>query len=193
MPTARLPDINSAFVRDRETANKALREKDFMTAMGALQSYNALLPEKNRIKISTAEYRLATQTKIWYVCSTKDCPKTPYQDTIRYRRTLPAIEALARNCKTVMVWRCSNCNAVKEISDTRVQRARADNPSYHQVVPEPPSKTDIFSSYEYEEKLAKWAWNFLIELDHQAAEYRDEHWTREDEAALLDQMKVDEK
>jgi len=191
MPTSRLPDINSAFTKHRDVIIRALKDRDFSTVLGELNAYNGLLPIKKRIRISSDEYAEQTKTQVWFLCECGE--KTPYDDTYQFAKTLNAYQTLIRGKCKVEVWRCMHCNKVTEIAETKIRQDVIQHPVFLQVVPDPPRLDQIYSMYEYQRAFVLWAWAFLGELDHWAAEYRDENWIRgNDETQILADLQSDE-
>ena len=55
MPQARLPDINTAFIRYRSEVLVGMKKGDWDSMHGSLNGINGLLPQEYQVKISDAK------------------------------------------------------------------------------------------------------------------------------------------
>ena len=67
MPQARLPDINTAFIKYRNEVIAAIKRKDYDNMHGSLNGINGLLPTEYQVIISNTKYEELTRTDIQYL------------------------------------------------------------------------------------------------------------------------------
>ena len=78
MPQARLPDINTAFIRYRSEVLVGMKKGDWDSMHGSLNGINGLLPQEYQVKISDAKYYELVKEDIEYECnSCKNNDGTP--------------------------------------------------------------------------------------------------------------------
>ena len=184
MPQARLPDINTAFIKYRNEAIGAMKRKDYDNMHGALNGLNGLLPEQYRVIISSAKYEQLTKEDITYECKTctaqKGEPVEIYKEQVQVFDLYPdRMQRLLFGAQLETVWRCPKCDSIQRLQDTVINITKLQDPYFIKVVPDPPNKkTGLMDKLRFDIEVKKWAWQMLNELEHQMAKFRDDNWMR---------------
>lgn len=187
MPQARLPDINTAFIRYRSEVLVGMKKGDWDSMHGSLNGINGLLPQEYQVKISDVKYYEMVKEDIEYECnSCKNNDGTPSnipKEQIEVFTLYPnAMQQLLFRGQKEQVWICPKCNKVQRLKDTNVVITKLENPYFLGVVPEPPNKKEgLMDKLTFEKKVVSWGWQMLNELEHKMALFRDDNWTRGDE------------
>ena len=180
MPQARLPDINSSFMKYRNEAIMAIRNKNWVLMHGALNATNASLPEKYRVIISTLEYDKITKVETIYFCNF--CTFQHEKFTISIFEVPPdVLGGLIYGNDTYPVWQCSKCNRTNRLLGTLIDKPKLQNPSIIGVVRDPPERKDgLMNRLIFNNSIATWGLTLLKELEAKEAQFRDDHWNRGD-------------
>tara|TARA_Y100001936_G_scaffold191447_1_gene190536 strand:+ start:437 stop:1003 length:567 start_codon:yes stop_codon:yes gene_type:complete len=178
---SKLPDINSAIVRHRNAALLAFEKGLFEVAAISLNSINALLPEDFRVEINTKKYEQLKQEKKIITCMF--CKEEYSRDTIEVFELIHnAMELMIYAQKSKMVWHCSKCNAIQNLSNSSLKVQKYQNPTFFKVVPEMPRRTDgISDRLGHQNKLKQWYSTYLEELECQIGIYRAEYMAQQDD------------
>ena len=185
MPQARLPDINTAFIRYRSEVLVGMKKGDWDSMHGSLNGINGLLPQEYQVKISDAKYYELVKEDIEYECNScknnDGTPSTIPKEQIEVFTLYPDSVQLLLGA-VGKVWICPKCNKVQRLKDTNVVITKLENPYFLGVVPEPPNKKQgLMDKLTFEKKVVSWGWQMLNELEHKMALFRDDNWTRGDE------------
>ena len=185
MPQARLPDINTAFIRYRSEVLVGMKKGDWDSMHGSLNGINGLLPQEYQVKISDAKYYELVKEDIEYECNSckyndgtpSNIPKVQIEVFTLYPDSVQLLLGAVGK-----VWICPKCNKVQRLKDTNVVITKLENPYFLGVVPEPPNKKQgLMDKLTFEKKVVSWGWQMLNELEHKMALFRDDNWTRGDE------------
>ena len=194
MPQARLPDINTAFIKYRNEFVSALKRKDYDNMHGALGGLNGLLPEEYRVIISTGKYEELTKTDIEYECSVctirnnkpVEIPKEELTIFVQYPNSM---QRLLFGGSSEKVWQCPKCQTIHRLSDTNISETKLQNPYFLGVVPDPPEKkVGLIDHLRFDIMVKQWAWQMMNELEHKMAKFRDDNWSRGEEMGGLDDI-----
>ena len=189
MPQARLPDINAAFTKYRNEAIISWKGLNYPSCIGSLFAFNGLLASKYRVKVSTSLYREKIRNDIIVTC--KECDKESDFKTVKvFDLLLPMISRFIVESQTQKVWVCPKCNKNNDLLNTKMVQKVLQEPSFLQVVPNPPErKNGLLDRTSYHRKFSVWFWQFIDELEAQAAQFRDDNWVKKDN--LYDDSDVD--
>lgn len=188
MPQARLPDINTAFIKWRNKAVTALESNKYAAAIGALNNFNACLPKipiNYQVFISDELYaqKLAAE-KLLVHC--KQCDEdVDYRFVKKINVLCDSLEQTITRSKYKNVWVCSACQKDNLTNMTEFSKTTLPNPYYLGVVPDPPQRKDgILDRHTYHKKIEKWCWVMLGELEFAAAKFRDDSWKKALDAGI---------
>ena len=210
VPTPRLPDINSAFMRDRGELLNSLRTGDPEFALMAFHALNAMLPPetgkdglpKYRVIISDQLYREKHGHKIVVICPRCGATHSHSDANIRDVRQSAEAQILGAPPKAKM-WTCrpesllrekqrkgqpapKACGAENRLGASRVQDRHPSEPFYAGVVYSPPVRPPgIAGRTLYQARFRRWAAIAYAEFEGQSAYYRDSNWTRPDEDGAM--------
>lgn len=189
---ARLPDINTAYIKYRNKAFDNIESGHYHLCISALYNLNALLAEPYRVKVSTKDYLEKIKQDIFFKCS--KCKEETIKDQIRILNVMvPLLTNFISDKKSVQVWLCPNCSHENILQTTEISQEVLPNPVYFKVVPEPPQRKDgLMSRWTYHIKFTQWAENFLTELEAQMAQFRDDNWSKEDDIYTDHEIEIDE-
>lgn len=178
MPQARLPDINTAYIKYRNEVVWALKHKMYNLMHGSLVGINALLPVEYQVVVSTPEYRRLSKTEITYLC--KKCEnENMKEDIIVYDLIPDSMGLLLYGNKTTKVWNCTKCDKVNRLIDTPISKTVLQNPTFLGVVPDPPERKDgLMDRMRFNIEIERWAWLYLGELEFKLAKFRDDNWQK---------------
>jgi len=194
MPQARLPDINTAFIKYRNEVIGAIKRLDFNQMHGSLNAINGMLPDQYQVTISTAKYEDLTRTDIQYLCKTctansKEPVEIP-KESIRVFELYPnAMQGLLYGGIKEQVWNCPNCHTTHILKETEISVTKLQDPYFIGVVPNPPNrKQGLMDKLTFNDKTVAWGWQMLNELEHKMALFRDDNWSRGDELEGFDDI-----
>ena len=181
MPQARLPDINTAYIRYRNEAIWALKHKNYNVMHGSLNGINALLPVDYQVIISSIEYDQLAKTEITYQCNS--CQEHIDKSKVYVFDLIPnSIEALVHGRTPNKVWKCVNCKHTNMLSSTSISQTILQNPTFLGIVPDPPQRKDgLMDRMKFNIEIERWAWLVLNELEFKMAKFSDDNWNKGDE------------
>ena len=186
MPQARLPDINTSIIKFRNEVLGAIKNRDWTLMHGCLDAYNGELPEEYQVKISTIEYRKIAKVDITYCCNV--CAKETDKDLVEVFELTPNAVQVLLTSKTAShkTWQCPSCNQNNRLLETVVNETKLEEPSFLGVVEKPPNKKlGLMDHNTFEQKTKSWGLGYLSEIEHKAAQFRDDNWHRGDEETDL--------
>lgn len=195
MGQSALPDVNSAFIRYRSEAINGWKNRNYDSAIGSLYSFNGLLEEKGdgkyRVLVDSKEYERKTKQDLVMFC--KHCEPDIYENgvskidwdkvktvsfySVKIEKVVPSLMIrVLSNLEYEETWCCPVCNKDNYLTETIMIQKILKNPSFIAIVPEPPIKNNgIIDRSQYYSKFTVWFWTFLIELEAQAARFRQEY------------------
>lgn len=191
MPQARLPDINTAFIKYRNEVSNGLKSGNYDSVFGALYAINALLPEepidpdtkfpKYRVVISDIDYKRLTKPTTY--CKCYHCEKdSKYDDVVVFDMILPFTEQIVAQKKRTKAWVCPFCKKNCIIRPDDFTETAVKEPSFIGVVPKPPRRQEgLMDRSMYHRKVVQWSWTTLDELEAKMAQFRDDNWTKNSE------------
>ena len=181
MPQARLPDINTAYIRYRNEAIWALKHKNYNVMHGSLNGINALLPVDYQVIISSIDYDQLAKAEITYQCNS--CKEHIDKSKVYVFDLIPnSIEALVHGRTPNKVWKCTNCKNTNMLSNTSISQTILQNPTFLGIVPDPPQRKDgLMDRMKFNIEIERWAWLVLNELEFKMAKFRDDNWNKGDE------------
>ena len=192
MPQARLPDINTAFIRFRNEALFALKQFDYSACFGSLYTFNGMLPELYRVSISTIEYEKLVVRDVFCYCT--HCNVEHNFKSVQVLAVLvPLIVSTISGDDHQKIWVCTACKKENLLAQTKMSRDSPKEPYYLKVVPKPPERKDgLMDRAKYHIKVVQWAWTFINELEAQAALFRGDYKNEDDEFFDDDDLESDE-
>lgn len=179
MPQARLPDVNTAFIKWRNKVVTALEAFKYTAAIGSLNNFNACLPKEYQVKVSTILYNEALNAeKLLVHC--RQCNEDIDFRTVKRERVLAdPLEEMITLKKYKDIWICSLCGKDNLTTTSEFIQAKLPNPYYIGIVPDPPERKDgILDRHEYHRKIERWCWTMIGELEFKAAQFRDDSWQK---------------
>ena len=178
MPQARLPDINTAYIKYRNEIMAALKRKDYKMMHGSLNALNALLPPEYRVMVSSIEYEKLAKIDITYQCNS--CSQEFEKEQVHVFELMPnALEGLIYSTTPEKVWVCEKCKTTNKLKQTTISQIKLQNPTYFGVVPDPPERKDgLMEKRKFELHTETWCLTYLGELEMKMAKFRDDHWMR---------------
>ena len=179
MPQARLPDVNTAFIKWRNKIVTALEAKKYTAALGSLNNFNACLPKEYQVQVSDELYKQKLEDeKLLVHCSY--CNEDIDYKTVKLIKVLcNPVEQLITGTDNKSIWICTLCKHENLTARSEFIKAKLPNPYYLGVVPDPPKRTDgILDRFTYHKKIETWAWTMLGELEFKAAKFRDDSWQK---------------
>ena len=194
MPQARLPDINTAFIKYRNEVIAAIKRKDYDNMHGSLNGINGLLPDQYQVIVSTAKYEDMTRTDIQYLCKTctaksKEPVEIPKESIQVFELYPNAMQGLLFGGVKEQVWNCPKCSTTHRLKETNISVTKLQDPYFIGVVPAPPNKKEgLMDKLIFDKKVIAWAWQMLNELEHKMALFRDDNWSRGDELEGFDDI-----
>lgn len=190
MPQATLMDLNTSAITYRKEIIMNLKSKNYAMCFGALNAINGILFDQYRVKVSTAEYKLALQNAKTAACafctsetfdtkSGKSISKPTEHDyyTLKfYSLMLPNVARILADHEYDKVWDCPKCGKSNKLKDTKIFRNTLQKPYFLKVVPDAPERKDgIMDRSTYDKKIKSWILDYLGELEHQMALQRIEY------------------
>lgn len=192
-----LIDMNSGWYKHKTEVNDGLKTRNYDQVLGALDSLNALLPPEYRVIIDDDDYNDKLKGNLIGLCNfceseyndptnknkiLKGPTQIEHSKIKKLRLLLPETERLIYNKKYDDFWCCFKCSNMNRLSETKFRQTILKKPFYLQVVPEAPRrKLGIEDRTSYHVKFAKWARNFLAELNASAQKFRQEYKPKDDE------------
>lgn len=181
MPQARLPDINTAYIKYRNETIWALKNKMYNLMHGSLVGINALLPLEYQVIISTVDYDQLSKTEITYLCVHCDV-QVDKQDVSVFDLQPNSIQTLVHGKMINKVWNCIKCQGINMLNRTSISQTILQNPTFLGIVPEPPTrKNGLMDKLKFNIEIERWAWLCLGELEFKMAKFRDDNWNKRDE------------
>lgn len=180
MPQARLPDINSSFMKYRNEVIVAIKNKDWVLMHGSLNAINAILPESYRVIVSSKDYYKITKVEITYICNFCEHPNKKESITI-FDTISNVVGGLIYGDAIYMIWICKQCTRTNRLSETLIDKPKLQNPSFLGVVIDPPERKDgLMNRLVFNRTIAVWGLTLLKELEAKEAQFRDDNWNRGD-------------
>lgn len=178
MPQARLPDINTAYIKYRTEAIMALKGRDYNIMHGCIVAINALLPAEYQVIISSPDYDEQAKAETTYHCN--HCEQDIEKEHIRVFELLPnAMQLLLHGHNTNKVWDCIKCHKLNQLDNTRISQTVLQNPTFLGVVPEPPTRTNgLMDRMRFNIEIERWGWLILGELEFKMGKFRDDNWKK---------------
>lgn len=188
MPQARLPDINSQFMRLVSEAITSLKSGNYGFCFGSLYALNGLLPKDYRVRVSSIEYDKLTKPTLKIICP--QCKEPTEFDKVKKLNVLaPEIEQIVGGVEYVRSWVCPGCNTQQRIKQSEMVNEKLKDDQFLHVVPKPPSRKEGLSDKTtFHNKVERWVWLFLDELLERMAQFRDDNWQKKDDLYGEDEM-----
>ena len=179
MPQARLPDINTQYIKFVNEAVNSWKSKNYESCLGSLFTLNGMLPENYRVLISDEEYKKRTSEQLMLVCS--ECEQESDRFKIKIKHLLlKYLDSILVGKKYDDFWSCPKCKVMNKLSKTDMVQDRRKDPGFYQVSPSPPIKHDgLLDRRKYHAKFTVWFWTYIGEVIAQMAKFRDDNWTKE--------------
>ncbi len=179
MPQARLPDINTQYIKFTNEAVNSWKSKSYESCLGSLFALNGMLPADYRVTISDQDYLDKTKEVLIVVCT--DCKKETDRDEVAVRHLmLPHLDSILAGQKYDDFWFCPKCNIRNKLSKTEMILNKRVDPAFNQVMPKPPTRHDgLLDRAKYHSKFTLWFWTCMGEIIAQMAKFRDDNWTKE--------------
>lgn len=179
MPQARLPDVNTAFIKWRNKIVTALEAEKFTAAVGSLNNFNACLPKEYQVQVSSELYAQKLGDEKVLVHCAKCNNDVDYRHVRKMEGVCSPSESLVSQTLVKAMWICSLCQAENLTTRSEFIKTQLPNPSYLGVVQDPPKRKDgILDRHSYQKKLEHWVWTMMGELEFKAAKYRDDSWQK---------------
>ena len=178
---SRLPDINTYFVKFTNKALSSLESKNFSSCVGAINSINSLLPQNFRVRISNKEYEEKTSQNLLVEC--KSCKAQTNRKELKISKVIQNAQVgFLTDQSLIEVWFCPKCKVMAELQQTEFIQEEIPDPTYFNVVPNPPMLRDgLMSRTKYSREFTKWFWLVMGELGDRISGFRDENWQRGNE------------
>ena len=190
-------------MKHRNEAISSIKGKMYAAVFGSLYAWNSVLPDlidedtnnqKYRITISDQEYSKIAKPSIvlfCYHCDNDEEKQIMYDDVKMFNYRIGAIDSNISQKKYVKSWFCPNCHKVNILAKTRqlekITETKLKEPFYTGVMPFPPVKNNNLSDrLLYDDSFDTWAYSFIAELESASARFRDDNWTKEEQAASYD-------
>lgn len=172
---SKLPDLNHYWFKYHDYGIQCINTRNYSGIVASIYNINALLPDEYRVEIDTEKYTELMRTKVSVVC--EKCKTETNRYEVRFiEDLLPFLEQIIVGSKTIKVWICPNCNNKTNLNDTKMIEELHKSPFYHKIIPEaPPRGVGLLARTDFHNKVVKWFFNSLEELDHQLGLYRKEY------------------
>ena len=171
---AKLPDTNQAWIYYRHMGVQSISEKDYSSAIAAINEMIALFPNEYRIEINTEKYKQTIREKLVLVC-TKCNTEINYNDIKIMKLQNLGVVRLVTGTDFNDGWYCTSCHKINKLQNTRVIKEQKGLPFYHKIIPEPPIYHGISDRKGWHNRMVKWFYDSLEEVDHQLGKYREEY------------------
>jgi len=175
MVQAKLPDLNNYWIKYHDSGMQFLYNKNYAGLVACIYNMNAILPDEYRVEINTEKYNELSQDKLMVVCSNcnAEIPRNEIKPT---DRLLNVLESTILGVRTIKVWVCLNCKQENDFARTKKIKDHHKNPFYYKVIPEPPIQKDgLTGRWQFDNKITRWYFVCLEEIDHQLGLYRKEY------------------
>ena len=187
MPQAKLPDINAAWVRYRNYCLQCIREQDYPGSIAAINGINALLPLNYKVEINDEKYNEMLRDERKIVCTGCKTELKPEDVKVMNIRK-PSITNFTGTVQLEQVWFCK-CRHKNRLSETLMRVKEKKKPSYNQVIPEAPTRQlGIVDRTEFHNKMTKWVYLALEELEYQIGKYRAEYVSADEDLGVGSSM-----
>ena len=186
---AKLPDLNAALAKARMDAIISKDLKNYNKCVASLECMNALLPPEYRISMTDREYSEAIHNDEMWEC--RHCKKsTPSSDVERTRLPVRAsLWALTRaRIRTVKAWVCPLCYKLSVTAGTIRNKLENRGLYFLKAVPEPPRRTALIGSHQFQLEFESWYRVTRRELESQIGHYRAEYVSQLAEAGVLEDI-----
>jgi len=156
MPQARLPDINTQYIKFTNEAVNSWKSKSYESCLGSLFALNGMLPKDYRVTISNDDYLEKTKEVLIVVCA--DCGVETNKDKIKIRHLmLPMLDSILAKTMYEDFWFCPKCNTRNKLNKTEMILNKRVDPSFNQIVPKPPMRHDgLMDRSKYHAKFTLW-------------------------------------
>lgn len=191
-----LIDMNSGWYKHKTEFNEGLRTRNYPQCLGALDALNALLPDEYRVIIDNEEYNEKIKGNLVVLCNycKSDYPdpngkdktiKAPTRTEVSKMQKqdllLSAMDQLISGKRYDTFWQCPKCEKDNKLSQSTFKQSVLRKPFYLQVVPESPlPKPGLEGRTTFHMKFEKWARGFLVELNAQARQFRNDYKGKND-------------
>ena len=119
MPQARLPDINTQYIKFTNEAVNSWKSKNYESCLGSLFTLNGMLPQEYRVTISNEQYLEKTKEILIVVCT--DCGKETEREKIPIRHLmLPMLDSILAKKKYDDFWFCPGCKVRNKLIETEM-------------------------------------------------------------------------
>ena len=175
MVQAKLPDLNNYWIKYHDHGIHCLYNKDYAGCVASIYNMNALLPDDYRVEVNTRSYNELSHDKFIVVCS--NCNAEILRNEIKVIEVLlNPIENIILEERTKQIWVCSKCNKENEFARTKMIKDQHKNPFYYKIIPDCPIRKDgLTGRTGFHNKMTKWFFTSLEEIDHQLGLYRKEY------------------
>ena len=82
------------------------------------------------------------------------------------------------------VWKCPSCKHVRSLKGSQTKLIKFYQPTYFNVLPEPPSRKGLYDRIGFEAKFEKWYDIACKEIEHQIGLYRTEYAAQSNEIVV---------
>ena len=179
MPQARLPDVNTSFIKWRNKMATALEAGKYTASIGSVNAFNACLPKEYQVKVSNELYAQELEKAGLSVHCKKCDQDVKYKLVKRIKVLCDDLERMITGSSYKQVWVCPLCGTDHLVSNSEFIEDKLPNPYYIGVVPDPPQRKDgILDRHSYHKKIETWIWTIIGELENRAAQFRDDSWQK---------------
>ncbi len=181
MPQARLPDINTRFIKFTNEAISSWKSENYDACLGSCYALNGLLAPEYRVTISTKDYEDKIKHDLLVVCN--HCTaQSKHREANLFNRLCSSSLRYILDEKFEQVWTCPQCHHDNILLKTHMIDKIAKEPNYLKVVAKPPERKEgMMARTTFHKKFSQWFWNFMDELGAQMALFRDDNWQRSGE------------
>lgn len=157
-----------------------------------MYAINGLLPEEYRVIISSLEYNELTRKDVFAVCL--ECEKECDFKTLEIvNLILNQLDQLIVGSSSAKCWVCPKCKYTNELVKTSLVQKVLKEPYFLKVVPKPPLRREGMNDRtSYHNKVSRWIWTMLAELESRLAQFRDDNWQKGSDLTSEYDVEVDE-
>ena len=189
---SKLPDINSAIVTHRNAMLRAYDRKDFEKIIISYRAINGLLPEDYKLEISTEKYNTEIKTKKEIKCP--KCDESSNMNDVKFMEfDLPENQQILFGKQSAEWWFCPACKSKNHEDDTDMRSIDAKDPTYYQIIPNPPIRKSILDRPYFDLACSKWLFIAIPELENQIQLYRAEYVANNGDDGFEDLEEEEEK
>lgn len=172
---SKLPSLSIYWLKYHDIGIRAIGEGNYVGAIGAIYSMNALLPDEYRISVDTAKFLEVTKAQFKVICS--HCNYEIDRNGLNvFDLLLSNIDSFITGKKSERVWYCTDCKAINPLLTTKIKKLENASPFFYKVIPEPPKRPmGLEGRTIYHNATVIWFYRALEELDHQLGKYRAEY------------------